>query len=401
MSIEGSPRPWMSDVREADWSPDGATMAIVHVMPTGDQLEYPIGKALYQTTGYISDPRVSPDGSRVAFMDHQQPFDDRGWVRVVDAAGTVTTLAGEFWGEEGLTWTADGTSVLFGANDRTNTDEKEAGDLSYQIRSVAVDRPGTSAAAVTGPADFTIHDVTRDGRWLVTRDDMRQGVGARLRGDTAERDLSWLNQNWGVSLSSDGSKLLFSDGTAGANYGVVWRNTDRSPIVRLGEGNAIRLSPDDQWALVQIFTPPQLVVYPLGAGETIHPKPGALEGSTDAMWFPDGQESARGRTREGQAAARVPAGASGRAAGALAAGGRVSRRNCRPFLPTVNRFWRVPRREAGSGIPSRAARHDRCRASRQTDRPSWSDGRAIADRRWSRRMARCRRSSRRWTSRRA
>ena len=31
MSIDGSPAPWMSDVREADWSPDGSTMAIVRV----------------------------------------------------------------------------------------------------------------------------------------------------------------------------------------------------------------------------------------------------------------------------------------------------------------------------------------------------------------------------------
>ena len=289
MSIDGSPRPWMSGVREADWSPDGTTMAIVHAMPTEDRLEYPIGKVLYKTAGYISDPRVSPDGTRVAFMDHQQAFDDRGWVRVVDAAGTVTTLAGEFWGEEGLTWTADGKTVLFGANDRTNTDEKEVGDLSYQIRSVAIDRPGTSVTAVTGPADFTIHDVTRDGRWLVTRDDLRQGVAVRLRGDAAERDLSWLNQNWDVTLSADGSKVLFSDGTAGANYGMVWRKTDRSPVVRLGEGNALGLSPDDQWALAQIFTPPQLVVYPLGAGDAVHPKPGPLEGAATAFWFPDGK----------------------------------------------------------------------------------------------------------------
>jgi len=288
MSIDGSPKPWMSGVREADWSPDGSTMAIVHGTDAGDALEYPIGKVLYSTTGYISDPRVSPDGTRVAFMDHQQPFDDRGWVRIVDGSGTVTTLAGEFWGEEGLTWTADGTAVLFGANDRTNTDEKEVGDLSYQIRSAAIGKPGTSVTAVTGPADFTIHDVSRDGRWLVTRDDMRQGVGARLRGDATDRELSWLNQCWSVSLSSDGSKLLFSDGTAGANYGMVWRKTDRSPVVRLGEGNAMGLSPDDQSALAQIFTPPQLVVYPLGAGEAVHLKPGPLEGSATAVWFPDG-----------------------------------------------------------------------------------------------------------------
>jgi hypothetical protein len=114
-------------------------------------------------------------------------------------------------------------------------------------------------------------------------------VGARLPGDAAERDLSWLNQSWQPLLSSDGSKLLFSDGNAGGNYGVVWRKTDRSPIVRLGEGNANGLSPDGQWALVQIFTPPQNVVYPLGAGNTIRLKVGTLEVADPVAFFPDGK----------------------------------------------------------------------------------------------------------------
>ena len=71
MSIDGSPRPWMENVREADWSPDGGTLAIVHDQGSKDLLEYPIGTVLYETAGYVSDPRVSPDGTRVAFMDHQ------------------------------------------------------------------------------------------------------------------------------------------------------------------------------------------------------------------------------------------------------------------------------------------------------------------------------------------
>jgi len=288
MTIEGSPRPWMSNVREADWSPDASTMAIVHAMPGEDLLEYPIGKVLYRSRGYVSDLRVSPDGMKVAFLDHQQKFDDRGWVRVVDAAGKVTTLAGEFWGEEGLAWLPDGSGVLFAANDRSAS-EKSVGDLSYQIRSASLAHPGVAATALTSPGDFTIHDVSADGRWLATRDDLRSGVAAHLRGDAADRDLSWLNQNWGPSLSSDGSKILFGDGTAGANYGVVWRKTDGSPIVQLGEGNPNGLSPDGELAFAQIFTPPSLVVYPLHAGDTIHPKTGTIEDAAFVDWFPDGK----------------------------------------------------------------------------------------------------------------
>ena len=70
MTIEGAPRPWLENVREADWSPDGTTLAIIHVVDGRDRLEYPIGKVLYRFPGYLSDPRVSPDGTQVAFMEH-------------------------------------------------------------------------------------------------------------------------------------------------------------------------------------------------------------------------------------------------------------------------------------------------------------------------------------------
>ena len=289
MSIEGSPRPWMEGVREADWSPDGSTLAIVHDMGSNDRLEYPIGKALYETTGYVSDLRVSPDGTRVAFLDHQQRWDDRGWVKVVDASAKVTTVAGEFWGAEGLAWSRDGTTLYFAANDRAATEEARPGDVTYQVRSVRIDSGSTSSSALTSPGDFYIHDIAADGRWLASREEIRLGVGARLAGDTADRDLSWLNQNWAPRLSRDGTRLLFSDGTTGGNYGVVWRKTDDSPIVRLGDGNVLDWSPDETWALAQIFTPPQLVLYPMGPGEPVRLKRGTIAEYQSAIWFPDGK----------------------------------------------------------------------------------------------------------------
>ena len=118
MTLDGAPRPWLEHVREADWAPDGSTLAIVHALETEDRLEYPIGTVLYRTQGYISDPRVSPDGSRVAFLDHQLRYDNRGWVKVVDSHGNVRTLAGEFSGEESPVWSPDGRR-LYLCRDRT------------------------------------------------------------------------------------------------------------------------------------------------------------------------------------------------------------------------------------------------------------------------------------------
>jgi len=38
------------------------------------QLEFPIGKVLYKTAGWIGDPRISPKGDRIAFLAQQLGF---------------------------------------------------------------------------------------------------------------------------------------------------------------------------------------------------------------------------------------------------------------------------------------------------------------------------------------
>ena len=134
-----------------------------------------------------------------------------------------------------------------------------------------------------------IHDIAPDGRWLATREDARVGIGAHLAGDTIDRDLTWLRTSWGPTLSRDGARILFTDGGAGDNYGVVWRKTDRSPIVRLGDGDSLEWSPDETWALARIYTPPQLVLYPMGAGNPVKLERGAIAHYQTAFWFPDGK----------------------------------------------------------------------------------------------------------------
>src|SRR4029079_9348990 len=55
MTMDGAVRPWMEHVREADWSPDGTTMAVIRDAETTDRLEYPAGRLLHESTGYLSD----------------------------------------------------------------------------------------------------------------------------------------------------------------------------------------------------------------------------------------------------------------------------------------------------------------------------------------------------------
>ncbi|HET6350478.1 MAG TPA: serine/threonine-protein kinase, partial [Candidatus Krumholzibacteria bacterium] len=114
MPLEGAaPREIMEDVREADWSPDGTELAVIHEVGGKDRLEYPIGKVLYESAGYLSDIRVSPHGDLIAFMEHPARWDDRGSVNVVDTQGHKRELSGGYWGMEGMAWGADGRTVLF------------------------------------------------------------------------------------------------------------------------------------------------------------------------------------------------------------------------------------------------------------------------------------------------
>ena len=58
-AVGGAPREILEAVTTADWSAKSGEFAIVRRVDGKDRLEYPIGKVLYETTGYVSHPRVS------------------------------------------------------------------------------------------------------------------------------------------------------------------------------------------------------------------------------------------------------------------------------------------------------------------------------------------------------
>lgn len=278
----GAPREILEGVREADWSPDGATLAITRVVNGRDRLEFPIGKVLYETSGYVSDLRVSPDGNRVAFFEHPVRFDDRGGVAVVDVSGRKTTLSDGYGALEGLAWSPDGREVLF------------SGGLSYARFTVrAATLSGQLREALESAGGLTLYDISRDGRWLAARDDINRTMRVKAPGAREDADLSWLERSKPATLSSDGRTLLFTEesGVVGNNYAVALRKTDGSPVVRLGEGTAIDLSPDGKWALAVVpGARDQVFFYPTGAGESRRLDSGPIdhfELSLRGKWFPD------------------------------------------------------------------------------------------------------------------
>jgi serine/threonine protein kinase len=68
----GAPREVLEQVQWADWGPDGTSLAVVRDFNGRNRLEYPIDKPLYETGGWIGNPRVSPKGDLIAFADHPQ-----------------------------------------------------------------------------------------------------------------------------------------------------------------------------------------------------------------------------------------------------------------------------------------------------------------------------------------
>lgn len=275
-----APRPLVENVRGADWSPDGSQMAVIRRVHGAHQLEYPVGTVLCSGTGYLSHPRISPGGDRVAFFDHPVWIDNGGAVAVVDREGRRTVIADDFASLDGLAWSADGRKVIFsGSRTGTKSDIWVAG-------------PGAEAVvAMASPTSTILFDVGRDEQWLLSRNEGRQSAIVCPPGAAKARDLSWLDYSLPIRLSPDGGLLLFVEQSdpAGAQCAVCVRSTDGAPSIRLGDGFALDLSPDQQCALARVPTvPPRLVVYRVGAGEPRTLDTGDVAPGGWACWSHDG-----------------------------------------------------------------------------------------------------------------
>ena len=257
--LGGTPREIMDAVQQADWAPNGTDLAVVRQEGSRNRLEFPAGKLLYQPDGWISDPRVSPKGDRVAFLEHPVLGDNRGWVSVVDLAGKRTILSSEWAGEEGLAWAPDGTDKL--------------------------------RVLATAPINLILCDVSRDGYVLLSSGNESSEFVGFTPGTHKEHDLSWLD--WGAirDLSPDGRTLIFSHfgEKSGKNYSVYLRKTDSPNAVRLGEGSGWALSPDERWVISILVDPAQINLLPIGAGEVKKLPVGSIEEfGLGASWVPDG-----------------------------------------------------------------------------------------------------------------
>ena len=277
----GAPREILENIQWADWSPDGSQLAIVRDVNGRNRLEYPPGKVLYETGGWVSHPRISRKGDMIAFIDHSIPGDSIGSVALVDMNGKKRTLSQNYGGGAvGLAWSPSGDEVWVTAT-----------VIGIDRSVFAVPLSGKERLVARVPADLTLQDVLPNGRALLARDSWRRGLIVRRAADATEHDFTWLDWSYPVTLSADGQTLLFrEEGEAGGpTYAVYLRKTDGSPAVRLGDGLSLALSPDGKWALSSRGdNQADLFLLSTGPGDP-RPLPGHNIVHGSACWFSDGR----------------------------------------------------------------------------------------------------------------
>ncbi|MGA8430633.1 MAG: protein kinase [Candidatus Sulfotelmatobacter sp.] len=285
----GAPREVLEHVQWADWSPDGTNFLVVRDVAGKNQLEYPIGKALYETGGWIGHPRVSPRGDLIAFADHPVQGDDSGSLATIDITGKKKVLTREFFTIQGLAWSPDGKEIWFTASESGTDRTLYAINLDGSKQRIVARLPGA----------LMLLDIARDGRVLLVRATWRREVIGIDAGETKERELSWLDYSYPADLSADGKTLLFDEEGGGGSleysksggftYGVYVRKTDGSPAVLLGEGAAEALSPDGKLTVVETQeSPTQLKVLATGAGEPKELTHDSIN-HISVRWFSDGK----------------------------------------------------------------------------------------------------------------
>jgi Tol biopolymer transport system component len=276
----GAPREILRDVVWADWSPDGKSLAIVRDTGGTNRLEYPQGTPLFETKGQISDPRVSPGGDLVAFIEHPVLGDTAGSVLLVDRSGNRRLLASGWPDAGGLAWAPGGKEIWF-----------TAGRVGWARSLMAVTPEGKKREVEHAPGGMTLQDISRDWKLLIDHQTHRAGIIERMAGESRERELSWLDYSFLRDLSADGSTLLFDEqGEGGGAEGSVYiRRTDGSAAIRLGEGVSLALSPDGRWALAMTLSPSRLRLLPTGPGDAKDLTQPGLTYQYGAGFLPDGR----------------------------------------------------------------------------------------------------------------
>jgi hypothetical protein len=269
----GSPRGIADSVYDADISPDGERFAVVRAVGSGQQLEFPLGHPLFRTEGWISQPRIAPDGRRVAFAVHPYDGDDIGHVALADGGGRVQTLSKDHNFLQGLCWAPKGDAVW------ASSGEDEGGELWSAS-------PGRAERLILrAPIAFRIQEALPTGQALIVVDMSRADIVGRLAGDRTDQVHSWWDNDDVAGIATDGTSFAGEGNSffVSGEYLTYARRNDGRPPVVLGPGAPVAMSPDGRWVLVRTMTRDRdkLRLLPTGTGQARVIELGDIRSETD------------------------------------------------------------------------------------------------------------------------
>ncbi len=276
----GKPREVIDGATSADWMPDGSTLAVVRSVGGKQTLEFPSGTQVFVSQGWISDLKVSPRGDQVAFFEHPRLDKDSGRLMTVNATGRLRILTEMYGSANGIAWSSDGSQIWFTAGSYSN--ERDV--------NVVNSGGGTPILAEQFPESVIVRDAAPDGRLLVLAQQRRISIYSRRLNSSEEQDLSLFDGSRARCLSRDGKFLVFEEvGQAAGRSPVIYlRDIAAGHSIRLGEGSALAISPDNKWVLTRdVNAASSLFLLPTGVGKR---RDLPANGVTPlwAAWHPDG-----------------------------------------------------------------------------------------------------------------
>jgi len=261
----------------AGWSPDGTQLATVRVANGQSTLEFPPGRALYSTSGWLSSVSFHPGGDRIAFVDHPIRHDDSGVIRVVDLNGGSRAETAKWLSTGGLEWHPNGELWFSATRDQSPR-------LLWAMREGKAPRNVSQF-----PGMISLRDIAPNGTVLFSRDTRRLESTAITK--DGEHEISWLDWTRAVDVTNDGRVLFDESGEAVAARSATFvRTIGHSEAARIADGQvALGFSPDGTHALTLAQDDrKQLYLYPLGGGKPTQLRATGLEYQW-AKYYPDGK----------------------------------------------------------------------------------------------------------------
>ena len=276
--VNGTPLEKIDHVDDGDYAPDG-TLAVVRTIAGESRLEFPPGRVIARSPGWISSARVSPQGDLVAYLDH--PADDGGGsVMVVGRDALPRVLTGDLDEVTSLAWSPSGEEVWFSGNARG----PGSGEGKPALRAVSLSGKERLITAVGD--ELHLQDIAADGRVLVTEPHRRLDISFVREGSSPEQ-LSWFDESFLTDVARDGSAVLLTVAGGVGTSRIYYRPSTNAPARLLGPGLGAALAPDSSFAVViPSIDAAELLLVPLHGGPQRSLPLGGLRVSR-VLVFPD------------------------------------------------------------------------------------------------------------------